>query len=777
MKNKNKRILAGILTASMMTTYNFIAIVSEADYYSASISSVPKNVVSAYIEYNDSEWNTAKTNATVSVSGGTAKVDKLSDTGYYTVTFCSASAEIGSASFFVGDSGKIYSYEYNYDSSDNNYRPEYTEVSSVPYVSNEYCKLLDISGNKSAEIRDVPAEIVTVQLYISQDKSHYGEMQSKVTPDSAGNLTLKNLGTVGDYTADFYDAGGNDIGYVDFHLGDDGKTYIKDSVYNSSTKEWEDTYVETDALYFIEYGSDEIGYFEEEVSFSATVSGVPNSVKRVEVQYLNEDMVSSENYADIQIKNKSVELNNLWSGYYTINCYDANDEVTGYSTFYIDNAGVFYNYDKSAKISKPVYKSFETQNEYITGNMSVRIYDVPEEIDSVEARYIYGDDEDEAVWFEPEISSSYVNPMTISGFSTAGKYRLSFYENGEISGYADFYLDSDGKTYYIDSQYNSGTKQWEDVLVETDTIYYYVNTDINSADDYSYGNTKVTVINVPSDVKYAEVTDYEADSTFTAELPIFPDINISKGTVTINNFGESGYYEIDLIKSDAVTRAGYLFVYIDDSMNVYLLEYNINPDTFQIETIRTKTNTISMTPYLSSTVDYVSGKYSIPVNNVPFTANRILVTCMTSDGQYSVFEDKIYVDEKGTAKINGLGAVGDYTVSFMNDKNYLGSASFYLKNDGSTSEVIYKYNSDGSISTSFSALSQVVFEAGETDISYESGDLDFSGSINVSDIVLMQKYLLASETISSSQYYIADMNGDGVVDVFDVVCLRKALIK
>ena len=777
MKNKNKRILAGILTASMMTTYNFIAIVSEADYYSASISSVPKNVVSAYIEYNDSEWNTAKTNATVSVSGGTAKVDKLSDTGYYTVTFCSVEAEIGSASFFVGDSGKIYSYEYNYDSSDNNYRPEYTEVSSVPYVSNEYCRLLDISGNKSAEIRDVPAEIVTVQLYVSQDKSHYGEMQSKVTPDSAGNLTLKNLGTVGDYTADFYDAGGNDIGYVDFHLGDDGKTYIKDSVYNSSTKEWEDTYVETDALYFIEYGSDEIGYFEEEVSFSATVSGVPDSVKRVEVQYLNEDMVSSENYADIQIKNKSVELNNLWSGYYTINCYDANDEVTGYSTFYIDNAGVFYNYDKSAKISKPVYKSFETQNEYITGNMSVRIYDVPEEIDSVEARYIYGDDEDEAVWFEPEISSSYVNPMTISGFSTAGKYRLSFYENGEISGYADFYLDSDGKTYYIDSQYNSGTKQWEDVLVETDTIYYYVNTDINSADDYSYGNTKVTVINVPSDVKYAEVTDYESDSTFTAGLPIFPDINISKGTVTINNFGESGYYEIDLIKSDAVTRAGYLFVYIDDSMNVYLLEYNINPDTFQIETIKTKTNTISMTPYLSSTVDYVSGKYSIPVNNVPQTANRILVTCMTSDGQYSVFEDKIYVDEKGTAKINGLGTEGDYTVSFMNDKNYLGSASFYLKNDGSTSEVIYKYNSDGSISTSFSALSQVVFESGETDISYESGDLDFSGSINVSDIVLMQKYLLASETISSSQYYIADMNGDGVVDVFDVVCLRKALIK
>ena len=776
MKSK-KRILAGILTASMMTTYNFIAIVSEADYYSASISSVPKNVVSAYVEYNDSEWNTATTSATVSISDGTAKVNKLSATGYYTVTFCSADAETGSASFFVGDSGKIYSYEYNYDSADNNYRPEYKEVSTVPYVAGEYCKLLDISGNKSAEIRDVPAEIVTVQLYVSQDESHYGEMQSKVTPDSYGNLTLKNLGTAGDYTADFYDAGGNDIGYVNFRLGEDGKTYIADSVYNSATKEWEDTYIETDALYFIEYGGDEIGYFEEETTFSATVSGIPDSVKRVEVQYLNEDMVSSENYTDVQIKNKSVEMSNMWAGYYTVNFYDVNDEITGYSIFYVDNTGIFYNYDKSGKISKPVYKSFETQSEYITGNMSVRIYDVPEEIDSVEARYIYGDDEDEAVWFEPEISSSYVSPMTVSGFGTAGKYKLSFYENGEISGYADFCLDDAGKTYYIDSQYNSGTKQWEDVLVETDTVYYYVNTDINSADDYSYGSTKVNIINVPSDVKYAEVVDYETDSTFTAGLPIFPDVSISKGNVTINNFGESGYYEIDLIKSDAVTRAGYLFIYIDDSMNVYLLEYNINPDTFQIETTKTKTNTISMTPYLSSTVDYVTGKYSVPVNNVPLTANRILVTCMTSDGHYSTFEDKLYVDEKGTAKINGLGTEGDYTVSFMNDKNYLGTASFYLRNDGSVSKAVYKYNADGSISTSFSTLSGVVFEAGETDISYKNGDLDFSGSIDVSDIVLMQKYLLASETINSSQYYIADMTGDGVVDVFDIVCLRKELLK
>ncbi len=52
------------------------------------------------------------------------------------------------------------------------------------------------------------------------------------------------------------------------------------------------------------------------------------------------------------------------------------------------------------------------------------------------------------------------------------------------------------------------------------------------------------------------------------------------------------------------------------------------------------------------------------------------------------------------------------------------------------------------------------------------GDINGDGSVEISDIVLLQKYLLGGESISLS----ADLNEDGSIDVYDMVLMRKMLV-
>ena len=58
------------------------------------------------------------------------------------------------------------------------------------------------------------------------------------------------------------------------------------------------------------------------------------------------------------------------------------------------------------------------------------------------------------------------------------------------------------------------------------------------------------------------------------------------------------------------------------------------------------------------------------------------------------------------------------------------------------------------------------------------GDLNGDGTLNVSDAVVLQSYLLkSSEEFSEEQYKASDMNDDGSVDVFDLIELKQAVVK
>lgn len=760
---KNNRIIACAMAGVVGAGIAVPMIINNHSIESHAISvySVPANIRSATVSFFDNEWNECATNATVAVNSGTADISGISQSGYYIVNFADDEFEIGTATFFYGESGQMYSYEYNYDESKRKYVSDFTAINSLEYKKSDYARALSVDENMSIQIHDVPQEIVKADVYVAIDDGHYGEAEMSVMVDSDSNALVSGIGRSGEYTIDFYSDSEYSLGYATFVINDNKEFCYTDVQFNPDTNQVENIYIPNDTFYFI-HSTGNVGAVdaEEIINVKTEITGIPADVSKVEIQYLTDDMVSSETTSQVSISDGSAVIDYLDVGYYTLNFYNDTYDTVGYSTFYMDSDGKLFTYDRTAQINTPEYIPFEKEFVYTTGNMSVKIYDVPDTIDTVEVCYKYGSETDESVWFEPDISSVYKDPVVVSGFGLEGDYQVVFYRANEIAGYADFYLDKKGVTYYHDVNFNASTGKIEDTLKKADKIYYYIKNSIGSAENYSYGNTKLTITGVPADAVSAEVIDFENDSTFTVGLPIFPEVNIKKnGTAVIENFGEPGYYGINFMKdNDSMSKAGYLFIHIDDNMNIYTLNYKINPDTYQLETIETRTDTAVLNIYESVVSDYSYGNKSATVKNVPPAANRMLVSCSADDGSFSYYESEIHSDLSGNAVIEKLGTAGKYNIVFMNEKTELGTASFHLSSKGAVTDMID-------------------FEYTGNTVNCETGDLDFNGSINIADLVIMQRYLLAAQKISSSQFYVADLNNDGKTDVFDMIVLRKKLIE
>lgn len=57
------------------------------------------------------------------------------------------------------------------------------------------------------------------------------------------------------------------------------------------------------------------------------------------------------------------------------------------------------------------------------------------------------------------------------------------------------------------------------------------------------------------------------------------------------------------------------------------------------------------------------------------------------------------------------------------------------------------------------------------------GDINGDGNVNIADAVILQKYLLGTEKLTEDQYERAKLTDDNDVDVFDMVIMRKLILK
>ena len=58
------------------------------------------------------------------------------------------------------------------------------------------------------------------------------------------------------------------------------------------------------------------------------------------------------------------------------------------------------------------------------------------------------------------------------------------------------------------------------------------------------------------------------------------------------------------------------------------------------------------------------------------------------------------------------------------------------------------------------------------------GDVNLDNTVNLQDIILLQKYLLGKASLTSTAFYNqADLNQDGKVNIYDLILLKKELLK
>jgi endo-1,4-beta-xylanase len=65
-----------------------------------------------------------------------------------------------------------------------------------------------------------------------------------------------------------------------------------------------------------------------------------------------------------------------------------------------------------------------------------------------------------------------------------------------------------------------------------------------------------------------------------------------------------------------------------------------------------------------------------------------------------------------------------------------------------------------------------------TDIPFSTvpGDLDGDEVVALTDLVLLQKYLLQRQSLTAEQGEVADYNGDGNINVIDLILLKRYII-
>ena len=56
------------------------------------------------------------------------------------------------------------------------------------------------------------------------------------------------------------------------------------------------------------------------------------------------------------------------------------------------------------------------------------------------------------------------------------------------------------------------------------------------------------------------------------------------------------------------------------------------------------------------------------------------------------------------------------------------------------------------------------------------GDVNSDGTVNIQDLLRIQKHILGSINLGGSEYYASDVNADGTVNIQDLLRVQKYLL-
>ncbi len=88
---------------------------------------------------------------------------------------------------------------------------------------------------------------------------------------------------------------------------------------------------------------------------------------------------------------------------------------------------------------------------------------------------------------------------------------------------------------------------------------------------------------------------------------------------------------------------------------------------------------------------------------------------------------------------------------------------------------IYRIEAEDETGEKFTLINSI-FYVGE-DENKISGDINNDGAITISDLVLLQSYLLGISDFNTEQYIYADINKDSLVDFCDMIMMRKKIVE
>ena len=239
------------------------------------------------------------------------------------------------------------------------------------------------------------------------------------------------------------------------------------------------------------------------------------------------------------------------------------------------------------------------------------------------------------------------------------------------------------------------------------------------------------------------------DFTVHSDPPDKPDLRIAKNRFTIN--------EDVTVSWDAIANA--------DS---YWLHSYRNGEDYENKSIGTD---------LSYTAQYPVGEYTlfiVPINAAGETLSSVDFTVHDSKPEApkpTIPKSSFSTDERINIKWNKTADTDSYWLHIYKDGEDYVNQSLMLSLDysakypaGNYTAYIVSCNAMGE------TLSSVDFSV------YVNGDCNSDGEFNISDVVLLQKWLLAVPDTHMENWQAADLCEDDRLDVFDLCLMKRQLI-